>query len=123
NRNSHIINISSIAGKEVYANAAIYCASKAAVEALTKGMRIDLLPLGIKVTGVAPGAVETNFSLVRFKGDVDRAAKVYDGFEPLTGEDIAKTIVDVLELPENVQIADVTIFPKAQASATNIYRK
>jgi 3-hydroxy acid dehydrogenase/malonic semialdehyde reductase len=123
NRNSHIINISSIAGKEVYANAAIYCASKAAVEALTKGMRIDLLPLGIKVTGIAPGAVETNFSLVRFKGDTDRATKVYEGFEPLTGEDIAKTIVDVLELPENVQIADVTIFPKAQASATNIYRK
>lgn len=122
NVNSHIINISSIAGKEVYLNAATYCASKAAVEALTKGMRIDLLPLGIKVTGVAPGAVETNFSLVRFKGDAERAEKVYDGYEPLTPEDVANTIVSVLELPQNVQIADLTIFPKAQASATHIKR-
>lgn len=122
NVNSHIVNISSIAGKEVYLNATTYCASKAAVEALTKGMRIDLLPLGIKVTGIAPGAVETNFSLVRFKGDAERAEKVYEGYEPLTPEDVANTIVSVLELPQNVQIADVTIFPKAQASATHIKR-
>lgn len=122
NANSQIINISSIAGKEVYVNAATYCASKAAVETLTKGMRIDLLPLGIKVTGIAPGAVETNFSLVRFKGDVERAEKVYEGYEPLTPEDLAHTIVNVIELPENVQIADLTIFPKAQASAIHIKR-
>lgn len=122
NANSQIINISSIAGKEVYVNAATYCASKAAVETLTKGMRIDLLPLGIKVTGIAPGAVETNFSLVRFKGDVERAEKVYEGYEPLTPEDLAHTIVNVIELPENVQIADLTIFPKAQASAVHIKR-
>lgn len=122
NANSQIINISSIAGKEVYVNAATYCASKATVETLTKGMRIDLLPLGIKVTGIAPGAVETNFSLVRFKGDVERAEKVYEGYEPLTPEDLAHTIVNVIELPENVQIADLTIFPKAQASAIHIKR-
>jgi len=122
NANSQIINISSIAGKEVYVNAATYCASKAAVETLTKGMRIDLLPLGIKVTGIAPGAVETNFSLVRFKGDVERAEKVYEGYKPLTPEDLAHTIVNVIELPENVQIADLTIFPKAQASAIHIKR-
>lgn len=122
NANSQIINISSIAGKEVYVNAATYCASKAAVETLTKGMRIDLLPLGIKVTGIAPGAVETNFSLVRFKGDVERAEKVYEGYEPLTPEDLSHTIVNVIELPENVQIADLTIFPKAQASAIHIKR-
>src|SRR5690554_4689264 len=122
NANSQIINISSIAGKEVYVNAATYCASKAAVETITKGMRIDLLPLGIKVTGIAPGAVETNFSLVRFKGDVERAEKVYEGYEPLTPEDLAHTIVNVIELPENVQIADLTIFPKAQASAIHIKR-
>lgn len=122
NANSQIINISSIAGKEVYVNAATYCASKAAVETLTKGMRIDLLPLGIKVTGIAPGAVETNFSLVRFKGDVERAEKVYEGYEPLAPEDLAHTIVNVIELPENVQIADLTIFPKAQASAIHIKR-
>jgi 3-hydroxy acid dehydrogenase/malonic semialdehyde reductase len=123
NASSHIINISSIAGKEVYLNAATYCASKAAVEALTKGMRIDLLPLGIKVTGIAPGAVETNFSLVRFKGDSERAQKVYEGYQPLTPEDVAETILFAIEQPTHVQLADITILPKAQASATNMYKK
>lgn len=123
NSESHIINISSIAGKEVYLNGTTYCASKFAVEALTKGMRIDLLPLGIKVTGIAPGAVETNFSLVRFKGDSEKANQVYNGYEPLTAEDISNVIVFAIEQPHHVQIADITILPKAQASATNILRK
>lgn len=120
NSESHIINISSIAGKEVYQNGTTYCASKFAVETLTKGMRIDLLPLGIKVTAIAPGAVETNFSLVRFKGDSEKANQVYNGYEPLTAEDISNSILFAIEQPHHVQIADITILPKAQASATNI---
>src|SRR5690606_13734367 len=120
---SHIINISSVAGKEVYLNVTTYCASKFAVEALTKGMRIDLQPLGIKVTGIAPGAVETNFSLVRFKGDSQKANEAYNGFQPLTAEDVSATIIFAIEQPNHVQIADITIFPKAQASAANILRK
>ena len=121
--NAHIINISSIAGKEVYPNGATYCASKAAVESLSKGMRYDLLPFGIKVSNVAPGAVETEFSLVRFKGDQDRAENVYKGYEPLAGEDIANTIEYLLNQPEHVQIADVTVFPKAQASGAVFFKK
>lgn len=117
-KNSHIINISSIAGKQVYANGATYCASKWAVEALTQGMRIDFLPLGIKVTSVAPGAVETEFSLVRFKGDTAKAKSVYDHYQPLVADDIARTIKYVLDQPEHVQLADITILPKAQASGT-----
>src|SRR5690554_4042370 len=120
---SHIINISSVAGKEVYLNGTTYCASKFAVEALTKNMRIDLQPLGIKVTGIAPGAVETNFSLVRFKGDSQKANEAYNGFQPLTAEDVSATIIFAIEQPNHVQIADITIFPKAQASAANILRK
>ena len=121
--NAHIINLSSIAGKEVYPNGATYCASKAAVESLSKGMRYDLLPFGIKVSNVAPGAVETEFSLVRFKGDQDRAENVYKGYEPLTGEDIANTIEYLLNQPEHVQIADVTVFPNAQASGAVFFKK
>lgn len=120
---SHIINVSSVAGKEVYLNGTTYCASKFAVEALTKGMRIDLQPLGIKVTGIAPGAVETNFSLVRFKGDSERANQAYNGYQPLTAEDVSAAILFAIEQPDHVQIADITIFPKAQASAANILRK
>lgn len=121
--NAHIINLSSIAGKEVYPNGATYCASKAAVESLSKGMRYDLLPFGIKVSNVAPGAVETEFSLVRFKGDQDRAENVYKGYAPLVGEDIANTIEYLLNQPGHVQIADVTVFPKAQASGTVFFKK
>jgi 3-hydroxy acid dehydrogenase / malonic semialdehyde reductase len=113
----HIVNISSIAGKQTYPNGNVYCASKAAVEALSEGMRIDLNPYSIKVTNIAPGAVETEFSLVRFKGDYNRAEKVYKGFQPLTAEDIANTIVFVVTAPPHVVIADLTIFPVAQASA------
>lgn len=120
--NAHIINISSIAGKEVYPNGGTYCASKAAVESLSKGMRYDLLPYGIKVSNIAPGAVETEFSLVRFKGNQELSDNVYKGFEPLVGEDIANAIEYLLQQPEHVQIADVTIFPKAQAGGTVIYK-
>lgn len=119
----HIVNISSIAGKETYANGTVYCASKAAVEALSEGMRLDLVQHGIKVTNIAPGAVETEFSMVRFKGDKDRAGKVYQGFEPLRAEDIAKTILFAVSAPDHVTIADITILAAAQASATNIHRK
>ncbi len=119
---AHIVNISSIAGKQAYANGATYCASKWAVEALTKGMRLDFLPLGIKVTSIAPGAVETEFSLVRFKGDTEKADNVYKGFEPLTAEDIAANIAFAVNQPKHVQLADITILPKAQGDATTILR-
>lgn len=113
--NQHIINLSSIAGKQVYTNGTTYCASKFAVEALTRGMRLDFLPLGIKVTSIAPGAVETEFSIVRFKGDTQRANSVYQGYEPLEAINIAKTIEFVINQPEHVQLADITILPKKQA--------
>lgn len=119
----HIVNLSSIAGKEAYQNGTIYCASKAAVEAFSKGLRYDLLSEGIKVTNVAPGAVETDFSLIRFKGDSDRAAQVYQGYTPLVAEDIANAIAYIINQPEHVQIADITVFPKAQAGATTIHKK
>ncbi len=119
----HIVNLSSIAGKQTYANGAVYCASKAAVEALSTGMRLDLTQHGIKVTNIAPGAVETEFSVVRFKGDTERAAKVYEGFAPLTADDIADSIVYAVTAPFNVTIADITILASAQAAATTIHRK
>ncbi len=119
----HIINIGSIAGKEVYPNGNVYCASKAAVDSLTKGMRIDLNPFGIRVTQIAPGLVETEFSLVRFKGDAERAQKVYEGYEPLKAEDIADAIWYAVSAPAHVQIADMVIFPTAQASATIVNKK
>lgn len=120
---AHIVNLSSIAGKEVYLNGTTYCASKAAVESLSKGMRYDLQPYGIKVTNVAPGAVETEFSLVRFKGDQEKSNRVYEGYDPLMAEDIAETIAYALNAPQHVQIADVTIFPRAQAGGTAIFKK
>ncbi|UUV21002.1 SDR family NAD(P)-dependent oxidoreductase [Paenimyroides aestuarii] len=120
---AHIVNISSIAGKQVYANGGTYCASKWAVEALTKGMRLDFLPLGIKVTGIAPGAVETEFSLVRFKGNEAIANKVYQGYQPLKAEDIAETIAFAVNQPKHVQVADITILPQTQADATTILKQ
>jgi 3-hydroxy acid dehydrogenase/malonic semialdehyde reductase len=119
----HIINIGSIAGKEVYANGNVYCGSKFAVDAITNGMRLDLNPFGIKVTGIHPGLVETEFSLVRFKGDSDRASNVYKGIDPLTGQDIADLILFILTRPAHVAIADLIVFPSAQASATTVNRK
>ena len=119
----HIVNLSSIAGKQTYPNGNVYCASKAAVEALSQGMRQDLTIHGIKVSNVAPGAVNTDFSAVRFKGDQQKADAVYAGFEPLVAEDVADLIRYIVTAPAHVNISDVTILPKAQASATQILRK
>ncbi|MDB5021734.1 MAG: short chain dehydrogenase [Pedobacter sp.] len=117
-KSGHIINIGSIAGKEVYPNGNVYCASKHAVDALNQGMRIDLLPYNIKVTAINPGMVETEFSLVRFKGDEERAKNVYKGFEPLHAQDIADAIWFVVSRPAHVNINDMLIMPSAQATAT-----
>ena len=121
-KSGHVINIGSIAGKEVYPNGNVYCASKYAVDALTQGMRLDLNPFGIKVTGIHPGLVETEFSLVRFKGDAGRASTVYENIKPLTGADIADVVLYVLSAPDHVVIADLVVFPKAQASAVVVNR-
>lgn len=121
-KQGHIVNLSSIAGKSTYPNGNVYCASKAAVEAISEGMRLDLNPFGIKVTNVAPGAVETEFSLVRFKGDEEKADAIYKGFEPLKAEDIAEIIAFAVSRPAHVVMADITLFPVAQASATVINR-
>lgn len=117
-KSGHIINIGSTAGKEVYPKGNVYCASKHAVDALTSGMRMDLNPHGIKVGAVNPGAVETEFSNVRFKGDGEMADSVYDGFKPLVAEDIAETLYFVVTRPPHVNIADLVIMPTAQASAS-----
>lgn len=122
-KTGHIINIGSIAGKEVYPNGNVYCASKFGVEALTKGMRMDLNPYGVKVTAVNPGLVETEFSVVRFKGDQQKADAVYKGMQPLTGADIADVLLYVLNQPPHVQLADITVFPTAQASSTMVHRE
>lgn len=119
----HIINIGSIAGKEVYPNGNIYCASKFAVDAITDSMRLDLNKHRIKVTGIHPGLVRTEFASVRFKGDQQRAEQVYRGMQPLSGEDIADLILFILERPAHVQIADLVVFPTAQASSTQVLRE
>ena len=119
----HIINIGSIAGKEVYPNGNVYCATKHAVDALTKGMRIDMLKHNIKVTQVCPGAVETEFSIVRFHGDEERAAKVYDGFDNLLADDIADCILFAVSRPAHVNINDMIVMPTAQATASLFYKK
>lgn len=121
-KSGHIINIGSIAGQEVYPNGNVYCATKHAVDALNKGMRIDLLPHGIKVTAINPGMVETEFSKVRFKGDESRAKKVYDGLEPLVANDIAEAIWFAVSRPAHVNINDMLIMPTAQASGAIIKR-
>ncbi|QHL87278.1 SDR family NAD(P)-dependent oxidoreductase [Nibribacter ruber] len=122
-KSGHIINIGSIAGKEAYANGNVYCASKFAVDALSKAMRIDLVQEGVKVSEVNPGAVETEFSEVRFKGDKERAATVYKGYEALQAEDIADLIHFMLTRPARVNIAEVLILPAAQASATVMHKQ
>lgn len=121
-KKGHIINIGSIAGKEVYANGNVYCATKHAVDALNKGMRIDLLSHGIKVTSINPGMIETEFSIVRFHGDEEKAKKVYEGLKPLTPEDIAETIFWTATRPSHVNINELVIMPTAQATATNVIR-
>lgn len=119
----HIVNLSSVAGKENYANGNVYCATKHAVDSLSQTMRIDLLNHGIKVTNIAPGMVETEFSLVRFKGDEQRANNVYLGLTPLSAFDIADTIYWAISRPDHVNISDIVITPKAQANATTTLRK
>ncbi|MBC8054451.1 MAG: SDR family oxidoreductase [Sphingobacteriaceae bacterium] len=121
-KQGHIINLGSIAGKETYANGNVYCATKHAVDSLNKAMRIDLLPYGIKVTGIHPGAVETEFSEVRFKGDTERAKKVYEGYEALSALDIAETIWFAVSRPANVNINDLVIMPTAQANTSHLVR-
>lgn len=118
-----IINIGSVAGDAAYAGGAVYCASKAAVKILSDGLRIDLVDTKIKVTDVKPGLVETNFSLVRFKGDEERAKKVYQGVEPLTPDDVAETVVYIANLPDNVHIAEITLLCNNQADGRTIYKK
>lgn len=122
NKKGHIINIGSIAGKEVYPSGNVYCGTKHAVDAITKGMRTDLVQHGIKVTQIAPGAVETEFSMVRFKGDKELADKVYQGYKPLMPEDVAEVVFYSTSLPAHVNINDLVIMPTAQASATVTYK-
>jgi NADP-dependent 3-hydroxy acid dehydrogenase YdfG len=118
-RGGHIFNIGSTASKLVYKNGNVYCATKFAVDALSQSMRIDLLPYGIKVTAVHPGMAETEFSIVRFKGDIDRADAVYRGFEPLRAEDVANTVYYCATLPPHVCINDLTMTCISQA--TSVY--
>ncbi len=121
-KNGHIINIGSIAGKEIYPGGNVYCGTKHAVDALTKSMRRELAEFNIRVTGIYPGAVETEFSLVRFKGDEEKAAKVYEGFENLVADDIAEAILWCISRPSNVNINDLVIMPIAQPAAGLIIR-
>ncbi len=119
----HIINIGSIAGLGAYPNGAVYCATKAAVRILTDGMRMDLVDKPIKVSNIAPGMTETNFSNTRFHGDTERAKKVYQGIKPLTAEDIAEIVVFTAKLPEHVQIGELTVTPLHQSSSLVIHRE
>jgi 3-hydroxy acid dehydrogenase / malonic semialdehyde reductase len=118
----HIINIGSIAGRETYPGGAVYCASKAAVDRITKGLRMDLLGTGVKVSTIDPGMVETEFSVVRFAGDRERASEVYEGMTPLTPDDVAEAVLWVADRPAHVQVADIVIFPTDQASGTRVAR-
>ena len=122
-KKGHIVNIGSVAGKQVYANGNVYCGTKHAVDAITQGMRVDLLHHGIRVTQIAPGAVETEFSIVRFHGAKDKADKVYEGYTPLFADDIANAVVFAVTRPPHVNINDMLIMPTAQASPYYLDRK
>ena len=122
-KRGHVINIGSTAGKDAYAYGNVYCGSKFAVDAITKSMRIDLLPHGIKVTGVNPGAAETEFSLVRFKGDAEKAKSIYKGFDPLQAKDIADVVWFAASRPPHVNLNDIVITPLAQANSVYINKK
>lgn len=122
NKKGHIINIGSVAGDLVYQGGNVYCATKSAVDAISQAMRIDLLQHGIKVTNIKPGAVDTEFSLVRFKGDEEKAAGTYDGFRPLTGQDVAETVLYCASLPHHICINDLTITPLSQANGIYIFK-
>lgn len=119
----HVINIGSIAGREVYPNGAVYCASKHAVGAITAGMRLDLNGTGVKVSTVDPGLVNTEFSRVRFHGDQERADQTYTGMTPLSGADVAASVIWVAQQPAHVNVAEVLLFPADQASATVVHRR
>jgi NADP-dependent 3-hydroxy acid dehydrogenase YdfG len=119
----HVVNLGSIAGHETYPNGAVYCATKAAVDRITQGLRLDLLGTGVRVSTVDPGMVETEFSVVRFGGDADRADRVYQGMTPLTADDVAETIVWIADRPAHVQVAEVILLPTDQASATRVARR
>ncbi|MCG8524885.1 MAG: SDR family NAD(P)-dependent oxidoreductase [Opitutales bacterium] len=121
-KRGQIINIGSIAGKEAYPSGNVYCATKAAVDTLTQGMRMDLFEHGIRVAALHPGLTETEFSEVRFKGDKERASKIYEGLKPLTAEDVANSIAFMIAQPEHINIADLLILPTIQASATRKYK-
>jgi NADP-dependent 3-hydroxy acid dehydrogenase YdfG len=121
-KTGHIINISSLAGKESYPMGGVYCGSKHAVQAITHAMRIELLPFNVKVGSIAPGMVNTEFSNVRFKGDNERAKNVYKGMTPLSPQDIAETILFMITRPAHVNIDDILIMPTAQGSARDVYR-
>jgi len=122
-KKGHVINIGSTAGHEVYPNGNVYCATKFAVQAITKSIRMDCLEHQIKVSTVNPGLVETEFSIVRFSGDTDRAGKVYEGLDPLTGKDIADAVVYCATRPGHVNINEIILTPLAQASSTQVIRK
>lgn len=121
-QSGHIVNIASIAGKEVYPGGNVYCATKHAVDALSRAMRTDMLRHNIKVTNIAPGMVETEFSLVRYKGNGEAAANVYKGITPLTNDDIADTIIFAVTRPPHVCLNDIVIMPTAQANARDVNR-
>lgn len=121
-KSGHIINVSSISGREVYPNGAVYCGTKHAVSAITRAMRIELMPHQVKVSSICPGAVETEFSLVRFKGDQEKSAAVYQGFEPLKAEDIAEAVWFMASRPAHVNVDDLLLMPIAQASARDFLK-
>lgn len=123
NGDGHIVNISSVAARQTYMNGVVYCASKRAVDVISEGMRLELTEFGIKVTNIQPGAVETDFSMVRFKGDEARSAAVYAGYEPLKANDIADAIAYCVNAPAHVMISDLTIYPSAQSEPRTIHRK
>lgn len=123
NNSGHIVNISSVAARQTYSNGVVYCATKKAVDVISEGMRLELTEFGIRVTNIQPGAVETDFSLVRFKGDEDKAAKVYEGYEALKPEDIADAIAYCINAPKHVNVSDMTLYPSAQSEPRTIYRK
>jgi NADP-dependent 3-hydroxy acid dehydrogenase YdfG len=122
-RAGHVINIGSIAGRAAYPNGSVYCASKAALDRITSGMRMDLLGTGVRVSTVDPGMVETEFSVVRFHGDADRAAQVYAGLQPLTAHDVAEAVAWVADRPAHVVVADMLLLPLAQAGSGLVHRK
>jgi 3-hydroxy acid dehydrogenase/malonic semialdehyde reductase len=119
----HVINIGSIAGREAYPGGSVYCASKAALDRITSGLRMDLLGTGVRVSTVDAGMVETEFSVVRFHGDEARAAQVYEGLQPLAAHDVAEAVAWVAGRPSHVVVADMLLLPRAQASASHVHRE